>query len=72
MLPLSTNVKQSDMFTKTLKQSTPGLGAGAAGAGGESCALVDGIRGENSERMRNVVAMVEVNVAIVVDLRGMC
>lgn len=60
------------MFTKTLKQSTPGLGAGAAGAGGESCALVDGIREENSERMTTVVTMVVVilmDVAIVVDLR---
>lgn len=74
MLPLSTKVKQSDTLTKTLKQLTPGLGAGASGAGGESSALVDGNWGENRERMRNIVAMVMVilvDVAIVVDLRGM-
>lgn len=57
------------MFTRTLKQSTPGLGAGASGAGGESCALVDGIREENSERMRTVVKMDMVDAAIVADLR---
>lgn len=60
------------MFINTLKQLTPGLGAGAAGAGGDFCASVDGIRMTNSEMMRNIVAIVVVilvAVAIVVDLR---